>query len=384
MKKLLCVFLCMLFTAFALVSCGETIIGEQLEEYKEKYPHVNQAIPEVSLNLYIVVEDETWQGLETSASADGAGTSNKLGVITPAINTVNNAIKDFTSTNFHSEVNVIYVKESEYETTVMAAVNAESTDASAANIVLVNSFSLMQDLFATGKLCSVDAYLNTNTYGMLNTTIPSSLFDASKMIDPKTNQPMLYTVPNNHVIGNYEYFLVKKSAVSLFNVNESKILSYKSFEDAAELVDAIEATSYSVSDFIDVTSGAYEDKAMYEAAGYYCNVISAPIADANEAFSSAFAIVNRSELLNERAMEIIYNINLNVELRNLLQYGVAGSNYTKDIDAPVERNQETNRYFMNINYTGNIFNAYYCEEIGWTPEAAVNATAQNEASSANQ
>ncbi len=364
----------MLFTAFALVSCGETIIGEQLDEYKEKYPHVNQAIPEVELNLYIVVEDATWQGLET----DAAG---KAGVITPAINTVNNAIRDYTSTHFRSEVNVIYVKEAEYKATVLSAVNASSGDENAANIVLVNSYSLMQDLFATGKLCSVDAYLNTNTYGMLNTTIPSSLFAASKLIDSATNQTLLYTIPNNHVVGSYEYFLVKKEAVNL--VNESKILSYKSYEDAAELVSAIEATGRPVSDFIDVTRGAYEDKAMYEAAGYYCNIISAPIADVNEAFSSAFAIVNRGELLNERAMEIIYNINLDVELRNLLQYGVAGSNYTMDQNAPVERNQETNRYFMNINYTGNIFNAFYCEEIGWTPEAAANATAQNEALSAN-
>ena len=236
----------------------------------------------------------------------------------------------------------------------------------------------MQDLFATGDLCSLDAYLNTNTYGMLNTTIPSSLFAASKLFDPETNQPLLYTVPNNHVVGSYEYFLVKKEAVNF--VNESKILSYKSYADAAELISALEAHNLDVSDFIDITSGAFEDKAMYEADGYYCNIISAPIADANEAFSSAFAIVDRGELLNERAMEIIYNINLNSELRNLLQYGVAGSNYTKDQNGPVVRNQETNRYFMNINYTGNIFNAYYCDEIGWTPEASANAAAQNEAS----
>ena len=51
MKKLLCVFLCMLFTALALVSCGEPEIGAQLDEYKEKYPNVNQSIPEVKLNL---------------------------------------------------------------------------------------------------------------------------------------------------------------------------------------------------------------------------------------------------------------------------------------------------------------------------------------------
>ena len=398
MKKLFCILFCLLFTALMLVGCGDVERGEWLGDGKDDegkidggkydgYETIN-TVPEIDINLYIVVEDATWnsEGVVIPSNA-----TDNFSVVTQATNTVNNAIKDYTATNYHTRVNVVYIKASEYDTKVMTAVNAENNDAKAANIVLVNSYSLMQDLYATGKLCPLDSYLATTKYGRLNTAIPTSLLNASKFdvtaADDSTSK-VLYSIPNNHVIGSYEYLLINKNDAIALNISESAALALDSYEAAYELVsNAISATNSSKSceDVIALVSGAYEDRAEYIANGYYCNVVKNPIADKNEAFLSAFAIINRNTEggkvdVNDRAMEIIYNINTNPALRNLLQYGVAGTNYELNAENDEVINKlytGPNYYSMNLVYTGNIMNAYLCEEIGWNEETKANAIAQN-------
>ena len=150
----------------------------------------------------------------------------------------------------------------------------------------------------------------------------------------------------------------------------------------------MERENYSVdnlSNLLTLTSGSYEDRALYISQGYFCNIVKMPIADKNEAFLSAFAIVDRntdgsSVDINERAMEIVYNINMNVELRNLLQYGVAGTNYKLDMNDDTvisELLKGPNTYTMNLLYTGNVMNAYVCEEIGWNSTTKANTEEQN-------
>ncbi len=397
MKKLFCVLLCLLLTSLLLVSCGDVKRDEWLGNGKDDdgkieggkydgYGTVN-TIPEVPLNLYIIVEDET---IDSEGVVKPVNTAGKYGEITQAINTVNNAIKDYTSTNYHTPLNVIYVRASDYDTKVLEAVMAENTDAKAANIVLVNSYALMQELYATGKLCSLDSYLDTTKYGRLNTAIPTALFEASKLesvnAEGKTVEN-LYTIPNNHVIGHYEYLLINKELAKELKINETVALGFNSYEKAyayiSEAINNAQGFNKSVGDVVALESGAYEDRFVFEKLGYYCNVVKNPVADKNEAFLSAFAIVNRNEGskvdVNDRAMEIIYNINTNAELRNLLQYGVAGTNYKlgeKD-DVIEELLVGSYRYSMNCIYTGNIMTAYLCDEIDWTEEAMENAIRQN-------
>ena len=396
MKKLLVVLFSLLFTAIMLVGCGDIERGEWLGDGKDDdgkvvggnydgYETVN-TIPEVDINLYIIVEDETL--------ADGAiipsNTQGKYGAITQAINTVNNRIKDYTSTKYHTAVNVIYYTESQYNEAVLKAAAADSTAPDAANIVLVNSYALMQDLYAikdksgNSILCPLDAYLDTTKYGRLNTAIPTSLFEAS-MMENSDGTKSLYTIPNNHVIGNYEYLLVNKELVKELKISETAALGLNSYEAAAKLIgDAIvaESKTFAVDDVITLVLGAYEDRVAYEANGYYCNVVKAPIADKNEAFLSSFAIINRNTEgskvdVNARAMEIVYNINMDTELRNLLQYGVSGTNYFMSDGVVTELDDASNRYSMNLLYTGNILNAYLCEDIGWTAQTKENAILQN-------
>lgn len=388
MKKFLCVLFCLVFTALALVGCGDVERDDWLnDEYKDY--ETDNSVPEISLNLYVIVEDKT--ELEGAVPSDTTG---KIGVVTQAINTVNNAIKDFTSSNYHSEVNVIYVKESDYDTVVYDAVVAENGAANAANIVLVNSYELMQKLYATGKLCPLDSYLDTTSFGKLNNdaVIPQALMAASKIDEVSAdgkNIQTLYSIPNNHVVGRYEYLVINKKAAQDLKFDETTVRSFNSYDAAASLIEAVEKSSYKLSDVISLVPGSYEDRFVYEEQGYYCNVVNNPVADKHEAFKSAFAVVKRDTNPNdkvdidERAMEIIYNINMNEPLRNLLQYGVVGSNYTIE-NGVVERNDGINGYYMNLLYTGNIFNAYYCDEIGWDAETKANASMQNADSVAPQ
>lgn len=150
---------------------------------------------------------------------------------------------------------------------------------------------------------------------------------------------------------------------------------------------------------VDFVSGSYADKLLLEygvssaaeitetsAKVNFVNINSYPNATAEEAFASAFAIVRhlddvgthteekQAELDSHytKCMKIIYALNTDAQLKNMLQYGYAGTNYRF-----VKNNKNENTdyitlvtdaefaYQMNPIYTGNLFISYYCEEIGW-------------------
>ena len=79
-------------------------------------------------------------------------------------------------------------------------------------------------------------------------------------------------------------------------------------------------------------------------------------------------------------MEIVYAINQDETLRNLLQYGIANVNYTLSDDTATRITSQGNSYFMNPYYTGNIFNTYYSADDadGWNRVIAKYAKVQNE------
>ena len=98
-----------------------------------------------------------------------------------------------------------------------------------------------------------------------------------------------------------------------------------------------------------------------------------------EVYSSAFGILAGTEN-KDRAMEIIYAINTDVELRNYLQYGVEYTNYTVVDDLVVPTTDPDSLYVMNLLYTGDVFNALYCEAEGfvkWNEDAKKFGELQN-------
>ena len=219
-------------------------------------------------------------------------------------------------------------------------------------------------------------FFNSDTYGTLNTNIAESLLAASK-IDNK-----FYCVPNNHVVGAYEYLVINKDKAEELNFGPKTITTYDTYDKSADLRAAIEANGDTVSDYVYlIEDGKYEDKAAIEASGeWVCNIVSKPVATAAEAFSSAFAISSTIDAeYADRCFEILFALNMDTYFRNLLQYGVNVTNYTIDDNEVVTRkiNDENNAYNMNLLYTGNVFKAYYCEELGWTKDAKTYGEAQN-------
>jgi hypothetical protein len=92
---------------------------------------------------------------------------------------------------------------------------------------------------------------------------------------------------------------------------------------------------------------------------YEMVVLESPCADTKTLFDSMFAVGGYSDNVT-RAMEIITYINTNPELRNLLQYGIENVNYTLDENGQVVYT-DTNKYWMDINKTGNVFIAHTLE-----------------------
>ncbi len=355
MKKLLSMLLCLVLVCGMLVSCDEDrVFGSYLPNYDDYEPEVDEKL---TLNLYIITDDMTAENAKD----------------TVALN-----INLYTTRNYNTELKVHYLTAAKYQSKVTEEVSA--SDADSANIVLINSLSMMQNLVKSEKLVDLADYLKTDEYGPLNVNIAPALLEGAK-IDDK-----IYAIPNNHIVGEYEYLLIDKWAndeykvipPSMFN-NDLGPLDLEGFDAlVAELEEKLVANGKNPEDYIKTANGPYEMQAALEADGKYeCIVVKNPTVDASVAFSSAFAIVDRGADYNERAMEMIYAINMDKGLRDLLQYGVADINYTLEGDNIVRKDGPTTTYKMNLIYTGNVFTASYSSEIGWTKLAAENGKLQN-------
>ena len=88
---------------------------------------------------------------------------------------------------------------------------------------------------------------------------------------------------------------------------------------------------------------------------YYVKMLARPRAEVDDIFAHMIC-VNALEDNVARSMEIVTSININSEVRNILQYGVEGENYWIDESGVLHRYNDT--YMMDINKTGNVFTAH--------------------------
>jgi hypothetical protein len=349
MKKILATILALAMALLMLVSCGD---NEELGSYIENYPETPNDIELLTLNLYIITESDT----------------------TPfAITTVKRMISQHTEVNYKTKLVVNYLSAQEYESKVKTSIGA--TDGTAANIVLINSPELLNSLVKDKKLVELTSYLDTKAYGSLNSQIPNALLNGSKL------SGKLYSIPNNHIIGEYKYLVIDKAYCrDELHYSDSLLKSYKTLEDAAQLIAEIESLGKNPDDYIYYETGNYELKAEIEkqgTRGKFCNISIYPTVTEDEAFSSAFAVVDAHPKYVDRSMQMIYAINTDPELRNLLQYGVEGTNYVMDNGAVKMVQSGDNVYRMNLEFTGDVFLAKYCVELGWTKAVSENASKQN-------
>ncbi len=399
MKKLLSLLLCIVLVCLTFVGCAEDVIGEYLENY-----NTNKVTDDKieKLNFYIITGDNT------SPEA-------KI--------TVPQNINAYLKEKYEIELDIKYCTADEYSSVVAAAINS-TNEAERPDIVLVNSKSMFDALYAEDRLVALNDFYNHRDFRSINTIIDRALLNASSVVDNESGVPTYYTVPNNHVVGEYKYVVINKSlARDILHFDTKKIAAMTDETALSELRAAIEdyydsascTTELSKEDFIaenvKIVSGSYSDKVLLEygvssaneitenaVAVNFVNVNSYPNATQDEAFLSAFAIVkNLSDVGNlteeaqatltnhyTKCMKIIYALNTDAQLKNMLQYGYVGTNYRF---VKNNKNENTNYirlekgaeviYNMNPIYTGNLFISYYCEEIGWNETIHSNILRQN-------
>lgn len=397
MKKLLSLMLCIVFVCCTLVGCGQDIIGEYLENY-----NTNQVTDDKieKLNFYIITGDNT------SAEA-------KI--------TVPQNINAYLKEKYEIELNIVYCTASEYESTLTAAMN-KTNEAERPDIILINTKDMFMDLYE--GLVPLNDFYNHRDFKKINTIVDKTLLAASSVIYSADGTPTYYTVPNNHVVGEYKYVVINKAmARDTLHFSNEEIANMTTEESLEELVAAISAYYNSdscnselteeefIAQYVKFVNGSYADKTLLEynvananeitadsSTVNFVNINSYPNATADEAFSSAFAIVkhlddgeNNSEEKQAsldshytKCMKIIYALNTDAQLKNMLQYGYVGTNYRF---VKNHKNENTNYitlekgaevvYQMNPVYTGNLFISYYCEELGWNETIHNNILKQN-------
>lgn len=422
MKKIISLLLCLVFATLSLAGCGKDRIGEDLDDSMKGYEKER-----LTLNFYIV-------GDTTNDNA-----------------TVNARINNYTTKQFNTSLNIVYCNESDYEQTVIdaldaakTAIDSEATDEASLNAIknkpdffLINSAEMMQTLYEKGHLADLTEFFYPEIYESkveiykelkekpthkfhlelikkcegLHNQIAKSLMDASIIYettyDEQTKKDVTneknYCVPNNRLIGSYTYLVIDKAAArEVYMGSDSKLSSFTPTNYGALVTAISEAKGISVdavkATYVRTIEGKYEDKAMYEANGFACNIVEYPQvagieaadSDANipanvdNVFNSAFAVGAYPDeySVTDRAMEIIYALNTDNILHNYLQYGVQDTNYTIDAETGfVDYEQITNadnKYFMNPIYTGDMFKLL--PNASWTEADMTNAKNQNDQS----
>lgn len=318
---------------------------------------------------------------------------------THAQKTVNSKINQYLDDKYDTILNIHYCTADEYDSVVANASGASARTSvtssdryNAGTILLITSEEMHNQLVSENKLVDLRPFLDTKDYGTLNIQITKTLIEAATVtVD---NVDHLYCIPNDHTIGEYQYTLINREiAEGKLNFSaQSEILKMLLIdgvpnEKAQELIDSVNANleETTLSDVIRNEVGSYEDKARFEAEGFICNVSKYPEASAADAYESAFGILKSSDIYDgeklvisaaeceNRAMQIIYAINADTTVRNLLQYGVEHTHYILEGNVAVPT--ENNAYHMNLLYTGDVFNAYYSSV--WTESMAKNGEIQN-------
>ena len=456
MKKFLCLALCMVMACLALVGCNDDI-GSELYGSDGYYANGMQndtKEPKADIDMYVVVSD----------SVDFSNPDVAL-----QYNTVVTELNAHIGDKLNVQLYVHYIPESAYYDTIVEAVKPgykvdTNNDGSfaderecTADLVFINSKQLFDTLLGTSTadnmLLSIDSQLaKTGDSGRLKAIIPDVLWDACEVetetvgADGTTTVTKVnYVVPNNRVVGEYEFLLLNRADVQAADIAEREIthgnyrcatckkqvyepgvkyenvaVEYTDESRAAEAVTidvlaAIEADSaldapvyktisckcganligeglemidfssteseyvieifkrmYGDADYATklaecTKTGTFADK-LYFSNGehtpendlYYCKVMSYPTISAEDAFTSAYAVV-RDNANALRCMDIICALNNDKDFANLLQFGEERVNYVLD-DNGFAVPKATNLYVMNPLCTANIMLMHWFDD----------------------
>ncbi len=388
MKKLICLVLCIVFLGCMLVSCKDDEIGADLDRLKDKVP--TKVVEEIELDFYIIMGEGT--------------TENARKTVTLMINQY--------LEKFKTKLDIHYLTASEYESVVKNDIALDGDDR--ADIVLITSKDMFDSLYSDRLIANLtDFYHPTaSVYRSLNTQIAPALLSAVTVRevayaenDAEYIAQNKYCVPNNRVVGSYDIFLVKIEAAEYYNLGSDTFDALTADEVAERIYTQIDIDPrYSRDESVIFTSGSYADLEKYVNSGEYLVKYTAPSVSLEEAYASVFAIARHDKDVRHtkgwkettlqtdideytayynRCMEVIYELNTSEELRNLLLYGKVNTNYKLDRETGMVSHNgvaDSDVYIMDIEYTGDVFKAYYCESdgyFGWTKSEAQYGEIQN-------
>lgn len=421
MKRIFSLLLCLIMACGMLVGCGETVIGEHLDSLKENF--YVEPEKKIALKLYIVYDEADHGALQEVERRINAMTeadyNTQLDVVYCTAEEYDDTVMAAAAAN---EKAIVLINSEE----LMKKLYGDGTNVS------VSSAGQL----SVGYLEELTGYIRPTAtgdakYGLLNAKISASLMEASMLahvVLGADNKPVmvdktyahdgsvvtgadgeavqvvqtdlgLFTIPNNHLIDGeyaYTYLMIDRQACEIWLNHDAEYL--KGIVDLAS-VDALKnelrtvlsangADPDKADDYVKLIRGSYATKdeiekgiaylegtAAFPAEKYILNVISGPQVTGEDAFSGAFAVLKGTDV--DRAMRIIYAINMDSDLHNLLQYGIKDTNYQWKDGNVTRFDTEGKKYIMNLRYTGNVFSALYCADENWTAEIAKYAEAQN-------
>ena len=158
------------------------------------------------------------------------------------------------------------------------------------------------------------------------------------------------------------------------------VLKEESFVNQLVALKTLEVNNYygaenSTNEFaIGIIKGSGQDIEAYSDE-YYSVILEYPVATQEDLFKSMFAVSSFTSNV-DRCMEIITHLNTNLQFRNLLQYGIKGTNYELS-DSECASRTPDNLYVMDVFKTGNMFMAYPDADAGMNQNVWKNAKAQD-------
>ena len=286
------------------------------------------------------------------------------------------------------------------------------------DVILMRSYDDFMNYATSGQLKSLKDYIApSGSYNRINKIVKSDILSKFKIGDDT------YGIPNNHLYSNglYQYVAIDKSVAAqikgfdIANLTKNGKLDYSALsafmaeadklENVLPLVakesDAPSVNYWGDDEFSLISSSLYGDKApvstfantdyttfmslykkynsvadesskvavsykyltpdeMEEASDdYYFIETEQPVITEENMFESVFGVTSYS-VNYDRAMEFVYNLQTDEEIRTLLQYGIKGEDYQieDDVLEMIKDNKDEYAYKMNPLYTGNGYITY--------------------------
>ncbi len=418
----LCLVVLMLFTMFAMTSCGDdtTDLNENVIEpmtitlysikgdttTDESVAQVEKALNRITRNLYntnlkLVLYTEAEYDAKLAQQMQKAQQS---AASTPFNPNINNDQKVYETVEVDGFVEYVYpdVKEGQLD------------------IFLVRDKDTYQRFVKNGALSNLTGLLDSTKFNGIKSHVNASIMDAMKV------NGGYYAVPNNHLMGSATYLLLDRAAMDALGFDAQTMTSLSALSGYLQalkadatyagytpLLNCAEPSTASVANGTMIGTVLTSDKAAaanvptlllddadyvsylaakqaYEQMGYLANGAfdgtqnvgatfvsgipgavealygdkyytvrySAYTASEEELYSSMY-VVSKYCVNSSRCVEVLSQLTLNEEFRNIFQYGIEGTHYTVD-DNTKDIIPSGNSYVMNPLYTGNEYLLYDC------------------------